>query len=98
MLNPFNTVLITQPVLNPFNTVLITQPVMNTTHEVLLPDVCDGVFVLVVSCPDGDLVPFGADVDDGSAHIVAVLVKRFPHQTEDLQHEITLNTIPTHRI
>ena len=51
---------------------------------VLIPDMCDGLFVLVVSRPDGDLVTFGTDVDDCSAHIVTVFIKRLPHQTEDL--------------
>lgn len=50
-----------------------------------LPYVRNGLFVLVVCGPDGYFVPFGAHVNDGSAHVVAVVIKGFAHQTQKLQ-------------
>lgn len=47
----------------------------------------DGLFVLVVRGPDGYFVPFGAHVNDRSAHVVAVVIKGFAHQTQKLQEE-----------
>lgn len=47
----------------------------------------DGLFVLVVRGPHRDFVPFGAHVDDGSAHVIAEVIKRFAHQTQKLQEE-----------
>lgn len=52
-----------------------------------LPYVRDGLFVLVVRGPHCDFVPFGAHVDDGSAHVIAEVIKSFAHQTQKLQEE-----------
>lgn len=52
-----------------------------------LPDVRDGLFVLVVCGPDSYFVPFGAHVNDSSAHVIAVVIKGFAHQTQKLQEE-----------
>lgn len=52
-----------------------------------LPYVRDGLFVLVVRGPHRDFVPFGAHVDDGSAHVIAEVIKGFAHQTQKLQEE-----------
>lgn len=52
-----------------------------------LPYVRDGLFVLVVRGPHGDFVPFGAHVNDGSAHVIAEVIKSFAHQTQKLQEE-----------
>lgn len=50
-----------------------------------LPDVGDPLLVLRLAGPDGDLVPLGADVDDGPAHLVAVLVEHLPNKAQELQ-------------
>lgn len=47
----------------------------------------DGFFVLVVCGPDGYFVPLGAHVNDGSAHVIAVVIKGFAHQTQKLREE-----------
>lgn len=52
-----------------------------------LPYVRDGLFVLVVRGPHCDFVPFGAHVNDGSAHVIAEVIKSFAHQTQKLQEE-----------
>lgn len=46
------------------------------------PYVRHGVPVLVVRRPHRDLVPFVADVDDGAADVVAVVVERLADQTQ----------------
>lgn len=51
------------------------------------PYVRDGLFVLVVRGPHGYLVPFSAHVNNGSAHVIAVVIKGFAHQTQKLQEE-----------
>lgn len=47
----------------------------------------DGLFVLVVCGPHGYFVPFGAHVNDSAAHVIAVVIKGFAHQTQKLQGE-----------
>lgn len=49
----------------------------------------DGLFVLVFCGPDRYLIPFGSDVDDGAAHVVAVVVERLAHQTQELREQRT---------
>lgn len=49
-----------------------------------LPNVGDPFLVLCFPGPDGNLVPLGADVDDGPAHLVAVLIKHLPNEAQQL--------------
>lgn len=49
------------------------------------PDVRDGLLVFVVRSPDSNLVPFGSYVDNCATHVIAVVVERFPHQTQELR-------------
>lgn len=49
------------------------------------PYVYDCVFVLVVRRPYRDFVSFRSNVDDGAAHVIAVIVKSFAHQTQELK-------------
>lgn len=56
-------------------------------RKLRLPYVRDGLFVLVVCGPHGYFVPFGAHVNDSSAHVIAVVIKGFAHQTQKLQGE-----------
>lgn len=52
-----------------------------------LPYVCDGLFVLVVRGPNCYFIPFGADINDGSTHVIAEVVKSFAHETQKLQEK-----------
>ncbi len=45
---------------------------------------CDGLFVFVVCGPYGYFISFSSDVDDGSTHVVTVVVERFTHKTQEL--------------
>jgi len=49
----------------------------------------DGVSVLTVARPDSDLVSLGPDVDHGAAHVLAGLIERLAHQTQELQNTTT---------
>lgn len=60
---------------------------MLSKRKLRLPYVRDGLFVLVVCGPDGYFVPFGAHVNDSPAHVIAVVIKGFAHQTQELQEE-----------
>lgn len=57
-----------------------------------LPDVCDGVFVFIVGRPYCYLVALGSDVDDGAAHVVAVVIKSLANKTQELKRERFQNT------
>lgn len=50
------------------------------------PDVCHGVPVLVVCCPDGYFISFRTDIDHGSTYIVAVVIKGLTDQTQELKN------------
>lgn len=50
------------------------------------PDVRHGVPVLVVCCPDGYFISFRTNIDHGSTHIVAVVIKGLADQTQELQN------------
>lgn len=52
-----------------------------------LPYVCDGLFVLVVRGPNCYFIPFGADINDGSTHVIAEVVKSFAHEAQKLQEK-----------
>jgi len=58
----------------------------HTAHppKAVLPDVGDPFPVLRFPGPDGNLVSLGADVDDGPAHLIAVLVKHLPDEAQQL--------------
>lgn len=49
-----------------------------TSPKGALPNVGDPFPVLCFPGPDGNLVPLGTDVDDGPAHLIAVLIKHLP--------------------
>lgn len=51
------------------------------------PYVCDGLFVFVVCGPYCYFISFGPDVNDGSTHVVAVVIKRLAHETQKLQEQ-----------
>lgn len=48
---------------------------------------CDGLFVFVVRGPYCYFVSFGTDVNDGSTHVVTVVIKSFAHKTQKLQEK-----------
>lgn len=48
------------------------------------PDVHDADFVLCFTCPQGNLVPFGADVHDSTTYLPAVFLEALPEQTQQL--------------
>lgn len=50
-----------------------------------LPDVGDPLPVLRLPGPDGDLIPLGTDVDDGPAHLIAVLIEHLPDEAQELR-------------
>lgn len=52
----------------------------------------DGLFVLVVGGPNCYFIPFGADINDGSTHVIAEVVKSFAHETQELQEKQTSKT------
>lgn len=60
---------------------------INNCSIVRSPYVCDGLFVFVVCGPYCYFIPFGSDVNDGSTHVVTVVVKSFTHKAQELQEK-----------
>lgn len=57
------------------------------------PDVRYSLSVLGVCRPDSDFVSFGANVNDGTAHVSTVGTESFTDETQQLQEEhITLKS------
>lgn len=50
------------------------------------PDVRHCIPVLVVCRPDGYFISFRTDVDNGSAHVVAVVIEGLADQTQELHN------------
>ncbi len=65
-------------------------PFVNNCGIFRSPYVCDGFFVFVVCRPYCNFISFGSDVNDGSTHIVTVVIKSFTNKTQELQEKQTL--------
>lgn len=44
----------------------------------------DSFSVLIVSCPDGNFISFGSDIDHSPAHIIAVVIKGLTDEAQQL--------------